>query len=695
MNSKKCSPTNEIKSFASNSPNRLSLDKPKKSTKEADFSLTAKEKKPKAVVAPALDSEERKEKTKKEEKKDASLSILPSLEKENNKAIPVLEASKPALPKEGEKRVIAIKGPVSVKELAGLIGIKPFQLIHHLMEMNIFASMTQLLDEGVIQGVCQRLGITIQTDKKERHGPVHPTPLVKPKAQPLPPQPLSNIKSRAPVVTFMGHVDHGKTSLLDAIRQTKVAAGEAGGITQHIGAYTVVKDGRSITFIDTPGHEAFTAMRARGASITDIVVLVVAADDGVMPQTLEAINHARNAKVPIIVAINKIDLPGANPLRVKSQLQEIGLVPEEYGGETIFCEVSAIKKIGIDNLLDMILLQAEILELKANYEGNAKARVIESQIEKGRGPTATVIIQSGHLKVGDIVLCGIYYGKVRALIDDTGKNIKEAFPSMPVKILGLNGPPLPGEELVVEKDEKKVKEIVQERIEALKKDREASLTPKVTLENIFQAIEEGQKKTLNIVLKADVQGSLEALIDQLKKISSQKVDLDIIHSGVGSISESDILLAKAAGGLVIGFNTKTDSAAAALAKREGVQIKLFSVIYELVDQVKEAMSGLLEPELRESIVGTAVVKKVFELSKYKVAGCMVQSGRIIRGGLARVLRGKQPIYDGEVLSLKRFQDEVSEVRMGFECGIRLGNFNDYEPDDIIQCYQLEKVPQSL
>ncbi|QSR87350.1 translation initiation factor IF-2 [Candidatus Methylacidiphilum infernorum] len=693
MNSKKSSSSTELKTLNNNSSNRLSLDKSKKPAKEVDFALPPKEKKTKAVAV--LD--EIKEKPRKEEKKEAFLSPLAQAEQPGKKEPQTGQGSEQtAHSKESEKKTIFIKGPVTVKELAALIGIKPFQLIHHLMEMNIFASMTQLLDETVIQAVCNKLGIVIQTEKKERNlqsSVLSPPP--KPKAKEAPPQPSSHIKPRAPVVTFMGHVDHGKTSLLDAIRQTRVAAEEAGGITQHIGAYTVEKEGRAITFIDTPGHEAFTAMRARGASITDIVVLVVAADDGVMPQTIEAINHARSAKVPIIVAINKIDLPGANPLKVKSQLQEIGLIPEEYGGNTIFCEVSATKKIGIDNLLDMILLQAEILELKADYEGNAKARVIESQIEKGRGPTATVIVQSGRLKVGDLILCGPYHGKVRALIDDRGKNIKEAFPSMPVKVLGLDGAPLPGEELVVEKDEKKLKEIVQERIESLKKAREESLAPKVTLENIFQAIEEGQKKTLNIVLKADVQGSLEALIGQLKKITSSKVDLDIIHSGVGSISESDILLAKASKGIVIGFNTKTDSVAASLAKREGVQIKLFSVIYELVDQIKEAMSGLLEPELRETIIGTAIVKKVFELSKYKVAGCLVQSGRIVRGGLARVLRAKQPIYDGEILSLKRFQDEVSEVRMGLECGIRLGNFNDYEIDDIIQCYQLEKIPQKL
>ncbi|CAB4242694.1 Translation initiation factor IF-2 [Methylacidimicrobium sp. AP8] len=590
------------------------------------------------------------------------------------------------------RKTISLRGPITVKELAGLLEIKPFQLIHHLMEMNIFPTLTQLLDEDIARKVSNRMGFEVQTERKERHGPPSAPKVVEEPPPALVAKP--DLQPRPPVVAFLGHVDHGKTTLLDAIRHTRVAAGEAGGITQHIGAYTINRGGKSITFIDTPGHEAFTAMRARGASITDLVVLVVAADDGVMPQTIEAIDHARAAKVPILVAISKIDVPGANPLRVKTQLQERGLVPEEFGGDTIFCEVSALKGKGIDHLLDMILLQAEVLELRAAFHGPATGRVIEAQMETGRGPTATVLVQQGILHAGDIAVCGPYWGRVRALINDLGKTVKEATPSTPVKVLGLSGLPTPGEELVVESDERKARQIAEERLAALKRPRRDE-GPKITLENLYEAIAEGQRKTLHLVLKADTQGSIEALIGQLEKIPSKKVELAIIHAAAGPVTESDILLAKASGGIVIGFHVKTDSSAAAAAKREGVQIKLFSIIYELVDQVREAMAGLLEPELRETVLGTALVKKVFQLHKFSVAGVLVQTGRMIRKGQARVLRGKQPIYDGSIQTLKRFQDEVAEVRAGLECGLRLGNFDDYEPNDIIQCYQLERVPQSL
>nr|WP_236027843.1 translation initiation factor IF-2 [Candidatus Methylacidithermus pantelleriae] len=589
-------------------------------------------------------------------------------------------------------KTFVLKGPLPVKEFAAQLGLKPFQLIHHLMELNIFATLTQVLDEEAIRKVCAKLGYTIVTEKRERH----PSPIpkeTKPTIQP-PAAPSQDVRPRPPVVTFMGHVDHGKTSLLDAIRSSRVAQGEVGGITQHIGAYTVQRQGRTITFIDTPGHEAFTAMRARGAQVTDIVVLVVAADDGVMPQTVEAIHHAKAAKVPILVAINKIDLPTANPLRVKTQLQEYGLVPEEFGGDTIVCEVSALKKKGIEDLLDLILLQAEVMELRANVKGPAKARVIESQMETGRGPTATVIVQSGCLRVGDVALCGHHWGRVRALIDDMGRQVKEVYPGYPVRIVGLDGLPQPGEELLTDKDERKIREMAEARLEELKRTK-AESPPKITLENLFAAIAEDQKKTLSLVLKADTQGSLEALSEQLRKLPQDKVQLEIVHAGVGPVSESDILLAKASQGIVIGFHTRTDGAAVAAAKREGVQIKLFGIIYELVDQVREAMQGLLEPELRETILGVAVVKKVFALSKYTVAGCFVESGRLVHNARARVLRKRQPVYDGTILTLKRFQDEVAEVRAGMECGLRLSDFNQFEEGDRIECYQLEKVPQSL
>jgi len=597
-----------------------------------------------------------------------------------------------------ESKIIQMKPPIQVRDLATRLNLKPFQLIHELMEMNVFATLNQTLEEPVAKKICEKRGFVFMAEKRKEGGGVHK---VAPVVEPPKPKPVlsANLKPRPPVITFMGHVDHGKTSLLDAIRRTKVAAGEAGGITQHIGAYSVKRGNQSITFLDTPGHEAFTAMRARGATVTDIVVLVVAADDGIKPQTLEALRHAQAAKVTVMVAINKIDLPGANVDRVKGQLQEQGLAPEEWGGQTVVCEVSATKGTGIEKLLEMIGLQSEVLELRADPTGHARARVIETQIETGRGPTSTVLVQQGCLKVGDSFVCGPHMGKVKALLDDGGQNLKEAGPSTPARIIGITGAPAPGEEVVVVGSEREARSIMEERQEAERVTRLAAGptgTPgSVTLENLFASIAEGQKKCLKVILKGDVQGSVEAITESLKKIQSQKIDLDIVLAAIGPISESDILLAKASGAVVIGFNTKTDNSAANAAKREGIQIKLFSIIYELVDQVKEAMTGMLDPELRETPLGNALVKKVFELSKFMVAGCQVQSGRITKSGRARVIRKKQPIYDGGVVTLKRFQEDVNEVRQGLECGIRLGNFDEYEEGDIIECYQLEKVPQTL
>jgi translation initiation factor IF-2 len=591
-------------------------------------------------------------------------------------------------------KIVVIKPPIIAKDLAAKLGLKPYQLIHHLMEMNIFTSANQSLEEEVARKLSVKLGFTFEIEKREKGaGQVHaPVKIVEP-PKPVPVA-ASEMQPRPPVIAFMGHVDHGKTSLLDAIRKTRVAAGEAGGITQHMGAYTVKRGEHSITFLDTPGHEAFTAMRARGANVTDIVVLVVAADDGVMPTTVEAINHARAAKVQIMVAINKIDLPGANLQRVKGQLQEQGLVAEDYGGETIMCEVSATKGVGIEKLLEMMLLQAEVLELRANPRGLSRGTVIEAQFEQGRGPTATVLVQHGTLRVGDAILAGPFHGRVKALINDLGQNVKEAGPSMPVKVLGLDGAPSPGENYDVLKNEREARELAEDRANKLRIGK-LEAPPRVTLENLFEAIADEKRKVLKLILKGDVQGSVEAIVASLKKIESKKIDLEIVLSSAGAISESDILLAKASQAVVIGFNTRTDNSAANAAKREGVQIKLFSIIYELIDQVKEAMVGLLDPELRETSLGTAVVKQVFQLSKYPVAGCSVQSGRIVRNGRARVLRRRQPIYDGAVVTLKRFQDDAAEVRAGLECGIRLGDFNEYLVDDIIECYQLEKFTQTL
>ncbi len=592
------------------------------------------------------------------------------------------------------EKIVVIKPPIIVKDLAAKLGLKPYQIIHHLMEMNIFTSANQALEEEVARKLCAKLNFTFEIEKREKGaGLVHaPVKIVEP---PKPaPVAASELLPRPPVITFMGHVDHGKTSLLDAIRKAHVASGEAGGITQHIGAYTVKRGTQTITFLDTPGHEAFTAMRARGANVTDIVVLVVAADDGIMPTTIEAINHARAAKVQIMVAINKIDLPGANLVRVKGQLQEQGLVAEEYGGDTIICEVSATKGIGIEKLLEMMLLQAEILELRANPRGHSRGTVIEAQFEQGRGPTATVLVQQGTLRVGDALLAGPYYGRVKALINDVGQSVKEAGPSIPVKVLGLDGAPSPGEEYNVLKNEREARELAEDRRDKLRLGK-LEAPPRITLENLFEAIADERHKVLKLIIKGDVQGSVEAIVTSLKKIDSKKIDLDIVLASAGAISESDILLAKASQAVVIGFNTRTDNAAANAAKREGVQIKLFSIIYELIDQVKEAMVGLLDPELRETALGTAVVKQVFQLSKFPVAGCSVVSGRIVRNARARIVRKRQPIYDGAVATLKRFQDDAGEVRAGLECGIRLGDFNDYLVDDVIECYQLEKFTQSL
>ncbi|MEM6822460.1 MAG: translation initiation factor IF-2 [Verrucomicrobiota bacterium] len=596
-----------------------------------------------------------------------------------------------------EGKTITMKPPIVVKELALQLGLKPFQVVHELMEMNVFATLNQTIDEDTARKVCEVKGFVFELERREKGGGFHKQEETVEEPPPPPPpteKESKNLQERSPVITFMGHVDHGKTSLLDAIRKTKVASGEAGGITQHIGAYQIERDGKQITFLDTPGHAAFTAMRARGANVTDIAIIVVAADDGLMPQTLEAIQHAKAAGVTIMIAVNKIDLKTAQPDKVKTELQEHDLAPEEWGGDTVVCDVSATVGTGIENLIELMLLQAEMLELKADSTTPARATVIESKVEIGKGPNATVIVQHGTLKRGDSFICGNFWGKVKALINDEGKNIKEAGPATPVQVLGFSGAPAPGDELTVMKNERQVRLLSEERQESLRLEKLGADRP-VTLESLFDTIADEQRKTLNLILKADVQGSLEAIIDSLKKIPSDKIEVNFVLTALGAISENDVLLAKASNAVIIGFNTKTENNAANAAKKESVQIKLYSIIYELIDQVEESMQGLLDPEERESIIGKAVVKKVFKLSKFPVAGCVVESGRISRTARARVLRRNQPIYDGGVATLKRFQDEVNEVRAGMECGIRLGKFNEYEEGDIIECYELEKVAQSL
>jgi translation initiation factor IF-2 len=601
-------------------------------------------------------------------------------------------AAEPA-PAEQAQKVIHIKPPIVVKQLATELGLKPHQLIAELMTFNIFANINQTIEPDIAAKIAENHGFVLEKERREKGAGVHkveevvvapPPPLITPEEE---------LKPRGPIITFMGHVDHGKTSLLDAIRKTHVAAGEAGGITQHIGAYQIDYKDTKITFIDTPGHAAFTAMRARGANVTDIVVLVVAADDGIMPQTVEAINHAKAAPhVKIMVAINKIDLPGANIDRVKKQLQEHGLTPEDWGGETIVCPVSATKGTGIDHLLEMMTLQAEVMELKASPTAKPRGTVIEAQVESGRGPTATVIVQMGTLTTGDPFICGDYAGKIKSLMDDRGRPVREAGPATPVKVVGFTGLPNAGDEFLVMNSERAAKTLSEERLEA-KRANKLAVPQRATLESLLEG--PAGKKTLRIVLKCDAQGSVEAIVGALKQIESEKVDLEIIHSAVGPISESDILLASASNAVVVGFNVKVESMAVPAAKREGVQVKLYSIIYELIDQIKEAMVGLLEPEHRETVIGHAEVKQVFQLSKGIVAGCLVTNGRISRSARARVLRRRQPVYDGGISTLRRFQDDVKEVRSGLECGVKLGDFSEYQVGDIIECYQLEAVPQKL
>jgi translation initiation factor IF-2 len=603
------------------------------------------------------------------------------------------EAAALAEPEAPPQKVIHIKPPIIVKQLAAELGLKPHQLIAELMAHNIFANINQTIEPDIASKITENHGFVLEKERREKGAGVHK--VEQPVVAPPPPviQKEEELKPRGPIITFMGHVDHGKTTLLDAIRKTRVAAGEAGGITQHIGAYSVDHQGHRITFIDTPGHAAFTAMRARGANVTDIVVLVVAADDGVMPQTVEAINHAKAAPhVKIMVAVNKMDLPGANLDRLKKQLQEHDLTPEDWGGETIVCPVSATQGTGIDHLLEMMTLQAEVMELKASPTARPRGTVIEAQVEPGRGPTATVIVQMGTLKIGDPFICGDYNGKVKSLLDDRGQPVKEAGPSTPVKVLGFTGLPNAGDEFLVMESERAAKQLSDERLEA-KRASKLFVPQRATLETLLETAE--GKKVLRIVLKCDAQGSLEALVGALKQIESKKVDLEIIHSAVGPISESDILLASASDAVVIGFNVKVEAMALPAAKREGVQIKLYSIIYELLDQIKDAMAGLLEPELRETIIGHAEVKQIFQLSKGIVAGCLVTDGRIARAARARVLRKRQPVYDGGLSTLRRFQDDVKEVRSGLECGIKLGDFSEYQVGDVIECYQLEQIVQKL
>ena len=597
---------------------------------------------------------------------------------------PVREKKAPStVPPKASKRLLKIEEVVTVGDLAHRMGVKAADVIKKLIELGMPTTVNQLLDADTAALLAQEYGFVVEN--------------VAPEVERLIDQEedrAEDLQPRPPVVTIMGHVDHGKTTLLDAIRESNVTGSEAGGITQHIGAYEVEHNGRRVVFLDTPGHEAFTSMRARGASVTDIVILVVGADDGVMPQTVESIDHAKAAGVPIVVAVNKIDKPGAQPDRIRQQLSDHGLNPEEWGGQTLYANVSAKKKIGINELIEIVLLQADVLDLKGNPTKFARGTVIESRLEKGRGPVATVLVADGTLKVGDAIVTGIHYGRVRSLLNHKGKRLDEAPPGTPVEIQGLSGLPDAGQKFAVLKDERTARQIALHRGE---KERErAVVRPRMSLEDLHKQIDEGLVKELNIVIKSDVQGSMEALRFSLNKLADVKVKVAVIHSGVGGISESDVMLASASSAVIIGFNVRPEPKAAVLAEREGVDIRLYSIIYDVVDDVKKAMEGLLDPTLKEVVLGRAEVRNMFHISKIgTIAGCSVLSGKIARGANIRLLRDSVVVYEGKLSSLKRFKDDVKEVAEGYECGLGIDGYNDLQVGDQIEAFMIEKIAGTL
>ena len=582
------------------------------------------------------------------------------------------------------KRIIRITESISVGELAKRMGIKANDLIKSLMKMGMMVTINHPLDFDTAVILASEYGYEVENvavDLDEILESVPDAP--------------ETLEKRPPVVTIMGHVDHGKTSLLDAIREANVIAGEAGGITQHIGAYDVELKGRKITFLDTPGHEAFTAMRARGAKVTDIVILVVAADDGVMPQTREAINHSKAAGVPIVVAINKIDKPDAKPERVKQELMEFGLVASEWGGDATMVEVSAKKRLNLEDLLEMVLLQADVMELKANPNKLAKGTIVEAKLDKGRGPVATVLVQEGTLKAGDYCVVGIHSGRVRAMQNERGEKVLEAGPSKPVELVGLSGVPDAGDVFVAMKDEKQAKEIATLRQIKLREVEMAKHT-KLSLEDLYRKIQSGEVKDLNVIVKGDVQGSVEAVGESLRKLSTDAVRLNVIHSAVGAVTETDVNLAAASNAIIIGFNVRPEVKAQSLAEKEGVDIRLYNIIYDAVEDVKKAMEGLLSPTFKEKFLGRSDVRELFSVPKIgTVAGCHVQDGKMLRNAQVRLLRDNVVIYEGKMSSLRRFKDDVKEVASGYECGIGLENYNDLKIGDIIEAFEMEKFAAKL
>ena len=577
---------------------------------------------------------------------------------------------------------VKIPDEITVGELASRMKKTAGEVIKLLMKNGVMAGINQTIDFDTAEFVATELGCKVEKEVtvtiEERIIDDHVDS-------------AEELMPRAPVVVVMGHVDHGKTSLLDAIRKTSVTAGEAGGITQHIGAYTVDVNGNMVTFLDTPGHAAFTSMRARGAMCTDIAILVVAADDGIMPQTVESINHAKAANVPIIVAINKMDKPTANPEKIKEQLTKYDLIPEEWGGDTVICPISAKTGMGLDNLLEMVILSAEVLELKANPNRRAKGTVIEARLDKTRGPIATLLVQNGTLNQGDVIIAGTAVGRVRVMTNDKGRTVKTAGPSMPVEITGLSEAPVPGDEFDVVSDERMARELVEQRRQA-EKDAQAKLMQKVTLDNLFARMQEGEMKELPLIVKADVQGSAEAVKASLEKLSNEEVRVRVIHTGVGAINESDILLASTAGAIIVGFNVRPDAAAQASGQRANVDMRFYRVIYDAIDEIEAAMKGMLAPKYEEVVIGHAEVRMTYKVSAVgTIAGCMVKDGKVTRDSKVRVLRDNIVIHEGEVGSLQRFKDAAKEVTAGFECGMSIAKFNDIREGDIFECYVMQEV----
>ncbi|RJR22508.1 MAG: translation initiation factor IF-2 [Desulfobacteraceae bacterium] len=588
------------------------------------------------------------------------------------------------VPPKPAKRKMRIGETVAVSELARAMGAKGSEVIRKLLSLGVVATLNQSIDFETAALLADDFGYELERDTFEESRLIKD---IEDREE--------DLKPRPPVVTIMGHVDHGKTSLLDFIRHSNIAGGEFGGITQHIGAYYVKTDGGDIVFLDTPGHEAFTAMRARGAKITDLIVLVVAADDGVMQQTKEAINHARAASIPIVVAINKIDKPEANPERVKRELAELNFVPEEWGGDTIFGSISAKTGQGVDDLLNLILLQAEMLELKANPNKPARGSVVEARLDKSKGPIVTVLVRNGTLKQGDHFICGDYFGRVRAMLNHRGKRMVTAGPSVPVEVYGISGVPMAGDELIVVQDEKTAKQIIDNRKQKGAKQPTAK-RGLVSLDDLFEKIKEGEVKELNIVVKSDVQGTMEALSDSLRKLSTDEVKVKIIHAGTGGISESDIMLASASGAIILGFNVRANPRVAELAEKEGVDIRYYDVIYNATKDIRLAMAGMLEPTYREKVIGHADIREVFKIPKIgAIAGCYVTDGHLERNSRVRLLRDQIVVFDGKITSLRRFKDDAKEVAAGYECGVGIDNFQDLKPGDVFEAYQLERVVKDI